>query len=303
MLTVGIDEAGYGPLLGPLVVAGVSIRTEDTVTERELARRLQSALAEAGAASGRRLVADDSKQVLSNTRGHDTLRDTIAAVAQACGGDGTVGGLCDIRHTEAPAPWHVVPTTVLVREPDPTGLRDALQRHGIRGIDATAALIQECAFNAAVGGDRNKGDLLFDAHADVYERLRQGRIEAEPVRAVFDRHGGRQNYLPPIGRRWPQAFAWEVTRRRERSDYRVGPDTLSFRVRADADAPWVGLASMLAKYLRELAMDTFNEHFRSLCPQVRPTAGYVQDGRRWLDETRAARATASVPDERLVRTR
>jgi len=88
-------------------------------------------------------------------------------------------------------------------------------------------------------------------------------------------------------------------------DYRLqlgGAATeVSFVVEADHEFPQVGLASMLAKYLREAFMERFNEYFARLAPGVTPTAGYVEDGRRWLEATRGARAAAGLPDSELVR--
>ena len=58
-----------------------------------------------------------------------------------------------------------------------------------------------------------------------------------------------------------------------------------------------------AKYLREVYMLLWNDWFAALCPEVRPTAGYTQDGRRWLDESRAAREAAGISDAVLSRIR
>jgi hypothetical protein len=51
----------------------------------------------------------------------------------------------------------------------------------------------------------------------------------------------------------------------------------------------VALASMAAKFVRELAMMRFNDHWNGLFREVHgrdiaPTAGYATDARRWLDE-------------------
>ena len=92
-----------------------------------------------------------------------------------------------------------------------------------------------------------------------------------------------------------------------RSDYHVrssaGADSLRFEVEADGGYPQVGLASMLAKYLREVHMGLFNAHFARVCPDVAPAAGYRGDGRRWLDQSRRAREAAGIPDSDLVRLR
>ena len=49
----------------------------------------------------------------------------------------------------------------------------------------------------------------------------------------------------------------------------------------------VALASMLAKYLRELAMEQFNRFWQQRAPQVKPTKGYPQDARRFRQEVSA----------------
>ena len=58
---------------------------------------------------------------------------------------------------------------------------------------------------------------------------------------------------------------------------------------------------MTAKYLRELAMIRLNRFFREHVPQVRPTAGYVQDGRRFLEEIGSVIQTEGLDSQELVR--
>lgn len=63
-----------------------------------------------------------------------------------------------------------------------------------------------------------------------------------------------------------------------------GGIVVQFRPEAeDAHLP-VALASMTAKYVRELAMARFNRYWCGRMPELKPTAGYVQDARRWLED-------------------
>ena len=39
---------------------------------------------------------------------------------------------------------------------------------------------------------------------------------------------------------------------------------------------------MTAKYVRELVMGRFNRYWNNLMPELKPTAGYREDGARWL---------------------
>lgn len=57
----------------------------------------------------------------------------------------------------------------------------------------------------------------------------------------------------------------------------------------------VALASMTAKYLRELAMEAFNRYWIGRVGGLRATAGYPVDARRFLAETEAARRAEAMP--------
>jgi hypothetical protein len=46
----------------------------------------------------------------------------------------------------------------------------------------------------------------------------------------------------------------------------------------------VALASMIAKYVRELHMARLNRFFTGHMPELKPTAGYFTDARRYLRE-------------------
>ena len=82
---VGVDEAGYGPNLGPLVVAATAWRLPDTMApaDTDLYQLLDSALT--AAPDGRRLVVADSKQVYKPGQGLSALETTVLAVLPSRG--------------------------------------------------------------------------------------------------------------------------------------------------------------------------------------------------------------------------
>lgn len=59
---------------------------------------------------------------------------------------------------------------------------------------------------------------------------------------------------------------------------------VQFRSEAEEAHLPVALASMTAKLVRELAMGRFNRYWSGRMPELKPTAGYVKDARRWLDD-------------------
>ena len=63
------------------------------------------------------------------------------------------------------------------------------------------------------------------------------------------------------------------------------------------------LASMTAKYLRELAMRPFNAFWQQHVPDLKPTAGYPTDALRFYDDIRTARRRLKIADRVLWRER
>jgi hypothetical protein len=65
----------------------------------------------------------------------------------------------------------------------------------------------------------------------------------------------------------------------------------------------VAIASMLSKYVREALMRRFNGYWQTLLPQLVPTAGYYNDGLRFLNDIAAKRAELGIVDGDLIRCR
>jgi hypothetical protein len=63
------------------------------------------------------------------------------------------------------------------------------------------------------------------------------------------------------------------------------------------------LASMAAKYVRELAMCAWNDYWQRQIPGLRPTAGYPVDARRFADEIRVTQQNLGIADNLIWRTR
>ena len=76
---------------------------------------------------------------------------------------------------------------------------------------------------------------------------------------------------------------------------------IHFAVKGDDKYLPIALASMTSKYVRELFMEALNEYFIQYAPEIRPTAGYYQDGTRFLEELEGQVEPAIISKNKLVR--
>jgi hypothetical protein len=73
---------------------------------------------------------------------------------------------------------------------------------------------------------------------------------------------------------------------------------IRFRVQGEEYLP-VAVASMASKYLRETAMLAFNRFWCAQVPELRPTAGYPLDARRFKNQIEPAQRAMGL-DDRMV---
>ena len=94
------------------------------------------------------------------------------------------------------------------------------------------------------------------------------------------------------------------------SDYlleSIGRPSQSMRVRFEVDGDAlhfpVALASMVSKYTRELLMARFKAWFATRAPQIKPTAGYGRDAKRFWQELKPVLKGLAIEPETLRRSR
>ncbi|MEZ6017871.1 MAG: hypothetical protein R3F49_22390 [Planctomycetota bacterium] len=337
----GLDEAGYGPLLGPLTYGFAAFRCArgegpswarlEAATSAQRVAAPKAALRTKGAQGAverppalARLVVADSKEVFDRTpRGMQRLESTaLAFLAQRPAGGVRDGralvtcappGLAPSDAELAAHPWYTalpatLPAHVAPRVLDEHGARlaAALDSAALELVDAGARVVPVGPLNRAFEAAGNKGTAHFALGGALLVSLFE-RFGAEGLDFTCDRLGGRMRYGAHLAGLVPFSDVRALREDPEWSEYELtrGPARMRVRFVEKGDRRWftVALASCLAKYARELVMDAFNAHFGALDPGLAPTAGYVQDGRRWLAESAAARARAGVAEQDLVRIR
>jgi ribonuclease HII len=174
-LTVGIDEVGYGPSLGPLVVA--------------------AAAATGPLPAGVRI--GDSKKVFSQARGVGSLEPAVLGFVPA----ETYADLLSRLSARLPAsPWYGAPLRLPAAAP-------------LEGLSGSwARLVEADEFNACTR-DCNKSDFLFEVAAGLINRVRQ--THPGPIRFLVGKQGGRRYYHKGLQARVsPEVRVVEETRRR-----------------------------------------------------------------------------------------
>jgi len=321
-LWAGIDEAGYGPLLGPLVVSGTVFRVSDAVPAREgfLWAELKSAVARGLKSADGRVVVDDSKRLYNRTRGIRVLEEgvlsflgTLGVRPASCGQlfAATLPPHC--RAQDGAPWWSSVPELPLPRRSNASALASktadllqACRRSGTSLVAARAEVVLPAQFNQTVERTGNKATLLFQKCGALLRAVWE-EAEGEDACVLVDRHGGRMRYRRLLKDAFPECSCDIVREEAEGSVYRItdGPRTMvvGFKEGAEARALPVALASMTAKYLRELYMEAFNAYWQGRMEGLRPTAGYARDARRFLADIEPLLRGGQVDLSTLVRTR
>jgi hypothetical protein len=310
LIVCGIDEAGYGPMLGPLCVAFVALRlpnADPAAGHPDLWELLGSGVCREPGDRLKRIAIGDSKK-LKLPSDHKTkhplvhlergvltfLRSTPAALAPATDAE----LLAHLGARLEPHPWYdgdpmpipvgATPAEIAIAS---NSLAACLQATGIEVLDVRCTVVGEKAFNETLSVCGSKGETTLGAVTD-HLRYAWGLPDrlgtADPVLAACDRLGGRTRYGIRLAKALQGAGVAAAEETPERSVYRVSErqkqGEVVFMPEAESAHLPVALASMTAKYVRELAMRRFNRYWCSRRPDLKPTAGYVQDARRWLED-------------------
>jgi hypothetical protein len=313
----GIDEAGYGPFVGPLVLGVSLFRVHDP--EADLWPVLERSCARKPPRGDRRLWVDDSKRVKSGPRGRERLERSVAAFREidAPGRDALDEWLAeppsgDARALHA-APWlRELPGALCPgADVDRARLDAAFAR---RDLDAAGCELQLFGARAVPAGEwnsllerhRNKGNANF-AVAMECVRLLLERTGDAPLRVELDRHGGRTRYGALLARALRPERIETHGETGAGSAYTLHFPTRAVELRfsegADGRMLPVALASLAAKMTRERLTDLLNDWFTARIDGLKPTRGYGVDGKRWLAEVEPRLAALAVEPGLLRRAR
>ncbi|MEQ9095699.1 MAG: hypothetical protein RIE32_05495 [Phycisphaerales bacterium] len=327
LLYIGIDEAGYGPMLGPLCVGLAALRIDDWEPSQPAPnawKLLRSAVCRKPGDKKRRLAVADSKKLckpmaMGAGRLAEAERSVLAFVRARTGSipatdaalfECLAVGPCALHWyggQPLPCPGHADAAEAGIAA---NTLARAMARAGVACTLQRVARTDEARFNAQLEGGRSKANTTLAAIAEhapaILDLIERTRLEHERehgegnvhTRIVLDRQGGRTRYQDALARVFGRPLR-TLAEAPEASTYQF-VDVPNARIRVqpraeEAHLP-VALASMQAKLVRELTMERFNAYWRERRPEVKPTAGYTTDARRWLADMEGAISA----DERRV---
>ncbi|MBM4065717.1 MAG: hypothetical protein FJ266_08760 [Planctomycetes bacterium] len=315
-IIAGIDEAGYGPLLGPMVISITAFDVPDEKANCSLWDLLNDAISNDMKGKGQRLTVRDSKKLYSAQKGLKPLENAALSFLWSkdlkttsfyqllknllCYHAGTIAGYPWYAEKDYPLPLATNISAVLNYA---DLLKYALDKQGVQFCYASSCVVTVREFNEWVKATDNKSVVLFNNCAALISRLWnnfKGNISL-----IVDKQGGRNNYAEllkgflhkvdvKILKESARVSAYEVVdgqRKMEISFVEKGEDTFMA----------VALASIFSKYVRELFMHLENQYWLQFVPSLKPTAGYYTDALRFLSQIADVRKKEAIQDNILIR--
>ena len=313
-LVLGVDEAGYGPNLGPLVIA-VSAWAVDS--RLEVLDGLEPFAPEFQAASWTPRSAfvpfGDSKKIYQSGKGLAGLNFALRFFESIFEGKPSekrpwfeLGRLAqeDLSRVES-HPWYRCknPAKGLGRanqvdwnsEASCRFAREKLLKLGVRLIGFRLRVLDEAYFNECVDRLGNKSDVLGHISLELAWKVLGECMDFHSFKGIeiyCDRQGGRKKYAGLISQTYERShresqvpFCSVVGESPKTSLYSMRhagiATSIRFQVHGDSLFP-PAAASMVAKWARESLMERFNGYWREVVgPGLKPTAGYAVDAARF----------------------
>jgi ribonuclease HII len=317
-ILAGIDEAGFGPILGPLVVSSSTFRIPDNLVWANHWEILKKSISEKRAALKGRLLIADSKRAFTRSVGIKHLRRTVLASLRYLGSEPKtltelISALCpDCLDHIVEYPWYKKAGDYQLGGDDGdigiavSMLRNDLANQHIELLSLKSRCLEVAHYNRMVTAVDNKAKVLFTAVAE----LMQSAIDSfagEDIDIAVDHQGGRCHYRRELQLMFGDSDLRIIHEDQNRSSYEMKINNRKVRVHfvvgADDKFLPVSLASMACKYLREVLVENINNYFLSFNPSIKPTAGYWQDGLRFIKDIETHIPNVKYDANQLIRCR
>jgi ribonuclease HII len=317
-ILVGIDEAGFGPILGPLVVSSAAFRVPNGLLAADLWKALRRSVSSKRRHLVGRLLIADSKVAHNKSQGIKHLERTVLACLRCLGREPRtlselIGLLCpDCLQRLTSYPWYEdLPAQIALANDQDKAiasgvLADDMAANGMELLALRSRCLDVAFYNQMVNAVKNKASVLFTATSQLIQHACDTHCD-EDVQVIVDRQGGRVRYRKSLLRMFPDVELRILRETPESSSYELTREgkvvRLHFVVDADARFLPVSLASMASKYVRELLVRCINRYFAGFHADLRPTAGYWKDGLRFINDLKQHIPNVAYDSKQLIRCR
>lgn len=321
-LLIGMDEAGYGPNLGPLVVTVTVWEVPGSPREFDLWSAMADIASQSPTKDSLKLHIADSKQVYSPGKGLAALERAVLSALRLQGhrpellsalSENLNSEISNLRFQSSEfksqiPPWLADRDLSLPTEVEASLIGDlatkwleCCRRAGVMLKAIRSEIVQPDRFNAIVRECDNKSLALSRISLGLLRSV-WDPDDRQPALVICDKHGGRNRYDDLLADFLDGQMVFSVGEGRERSVYRIGSTEIRFQMKAEANFP-VALASLVCKYVRELSMNVFNQFWAEHVPGLKPTAGYPVDAARFRLDIAEAQQRLGITDDVLWRER
>ena len=315
---VGIDEAGFGPILGPLVVSSSTFSLPHDLLNADLWQILKKSVADKRKRLAGRLLIADSKKAYNKSLGIKHLQRTVLAAFSCLGKEPDtlielIKLLCpDSLEQLNDYPWYRDADShrILVDDADKAiasaVLADDIASNGIKLLELKSCCLDVTYYNKMMSSVKNKASVLFTATSQLIKNAFDN-FAGNDLQIMVDRQGGRVRYRKNLQRMFPEMELKILCESPQISSYELQTGDKSMRLHfvVDADDRFlpVSLASMVSKYLRELLVYNINRYFVGHCADLKPTAGYWKDGLRFIEDLKTKIPHVRFDSDQLIRCR
>lgn len=274
----GIDEAGLGPILGPYCATSTTFKSKGPL--KELLTDIPKSI----------FYVDDSKKVYQGKNGLLKLEENVLSFYYIL--TGKIPSSINEFIPSLNSDWNMDQNIALPIKSNSeliyqkaNKILNVLNDKNIELVDIKRTAITPYNFNALITTFDNKSTVC----QKIIEPLIVSTIKDGENNIVIDKQGGRKfykEYLDSI----LNVDVKVISEVDNHSHYFYNNTDFHFKAKADSLHFSVALASMFSKYMRELAMISFNNYWRNIVPEIKPTAGYYTDGIRFINDLKQSKA-------------
>ena len=305
-LLVGVDEAGYGPSMGPLTICATAWRVPISFDACKMSQLLEPEfLAKPIRPTSTHVPIGDSKKIHREKLAVEGL--LLGARFQCFAMDGAIPLDWDSRIASfarqdgerlVKIPWYaerpsssteMLDKTILDQPAYFRAAIDKLTTHKIALVGVRMRVVDEIEFNQQVDRTGNKSTLLSEATlALIKQVVSEFATRGEAVEVYCDKHGGRNRYQAILIYTFDEEWFGIEIESRGCSRYVAKWDghamQIQFKVDGDSIFPSAA-ASIVAKWTREELMARLNGYWQeNVIGGVAATAGYYVDALRFAKQ-------------------